>query len=88
MDFEKAINAMSGYTEQDYLDISHITPNNKVYGGLACTKIGVTLDGIDYLVKYPTSTEAKNFKNTSQLYLNNSVSEYLGSKIFKLFGFI
>ena len=67
-------------------DISNVPSNLKTYGGLACTKIGVTLDGIDYLVKYPTSTKAKNFKNTSLLYLNNSVSEYLGSKIFKLFG--
>ena len=67
-------------------DISDVPSNLKTYGGLACTKVGVTLDGIDYLVKYPTSTKAKNFKNTSLLYLNNSVSEYLGSEIFKLFG--
>lgn len=66
-------------------DISNIPSNLKTYGGLACTKVGVTLDDVDYLVKYPTSTEAKNFKNTSLLYTNNSISEYLGSEIFKLF---
>lgn len=86
MDFEKAINAMSGYTEQDYLDISHIKPNNKVYGGLACTKVGITVNGEDYLIKYPGRLKGRDLKNVNMSYSNGAISEYLGSMFFKMFG--
>lgn len=86
MDYMKAINAMGGNNEPDYLDISHIMPNNKVYGGLACTKVGITLNGEDYLIKYPGRLKGRDLKNVNISYSNGAVSEYLGSMFFKMFG--
>lgn len=86
MNFNTAINAMCGNTEPDYLDISHIKPNNKVYGGLACTKVGITLNGEDYLIKYPGRLKGRDLKNVNMSYSNGAISEYLGSMFFKMFG--
>ena len=86
MNFEKAIDDMCGNTKPDYLDISHITPNNKAYGGLACIKVGITLNGEDYLVKYPGKLKGRDLKNVNMSYSNGPVSEYLGSMFFKMFG--
>lgn len=85
MNFNEAINAMYN-NEPDYLDISHIIPNNKVYGGLACTKVGITLNGEDYLIKYPGRLKGRDLKNINMSYSNGAVSEYLGSMFFKIFG--
>ena len=86
MNFEKVINDMYSNTEQDYLDISHIKPNNKVYGGLDCIKVGVTLNGEDYLVKYPSMPKGYDLKDVDMSYYNSPVSEYLSSMFFKMFG--
>lgn len=87
MDWEDAVNAMSGKSnDNDILDISHIKANNKVYGGLACNKIGITLYDEDYLVKLPGRLAGRNLKNVNTAYSNGAVSEYLGSKIFQIFG--
>lgn len=67
-------------------DITDVPVNMKTYGGMACTKVGVTINGKDYLVKYPSNLKAKNAKNTSLEYANSSLSEYIGSKVFELFG--
>lgn len=67
-------------------DVSHVAPNNKLYGGLACTKRGITIDGIDYILKFPDNLKAKNLKNVELDYSNGPISEHLGSLIFKAFG--
>lgn len=86
MNFDEEINDICGNTESDYLDISHIKPNNKVYGGLSCIKVGITLNGEDYLVKYPGKLKGRDIKNINMSYSNGAVSEYLGSMFFKMFG--
>ena len=35
------------------MDISGIPQNMKVYGGASCRKVGLTIDGADYLMKLP-----------------------------------
>lgn len=35
------------------VDISKLKQNIRTYAGMSCIKIGVTVDGVNYLVKYP-----------------------------------
>lgn len=67
-------------------DITGVKQNLRSYGGLACLKVGITLDGKNYLVKFPGNLKAKNLKNIDLSYSNGSVCEYLGSHIFEQFG--
>lgn len=67
------------------LDVSNATVNFKTYRGLSCKKLGLTIDGIDYILKFPANLKSKNMKNTTLSYSNSSVSEFLGSKIYEKF---
>lgn len=67
-------------------DITNVPANMRAYGGLSCTKVGITLDGVNYLIKYPGSLKGRNLKNVVLSYSNSSISEYIGSCIFSLFG--
>lgn len=67
------------------LDVSNAFVNFSNYGGLACSKLGITLDGTDYMLKAPGNLKVKDVKNTKLSYSNSSVTEYLGSKIYEVF---
>ena len=60
------------------LDFSKYPLSNKFYGGSE-KKIGIVMNGNDYMVKFQ--------KKTAFGVRNNHVSEYLGSHIFSLLGF-
>jgi len=58
-------------------DLSKYKKNNKIYTG-AEEKIGITIDGEDYLVKFRKKGENGE--------INNHLSEYIGSSVFALLG--
>jgi hypothetical protein len=58
-------------------DYSAYHKNNRVYTGSE-EKIGITIDQQDYIIKFQ--------KNSETGYLNNHISEHLGSSIFNLLG--
>jgi hypothetical protein len=58
-------------------DYSAYHKNNRVYTGSE-EKIGITIDQQDYIIKFQ--------KNSETGYLNNHISEHLGSSIFDLLG--
>ncbi|MCB9498399.1 MAG: HipA domain-containing protein [Bacillales bacterium] len=58
-------------------DYSNYDENNKIYTGSE-RKIGITIDSEDYILKFQ--------KNSESGYINNHISEHLGSGIFNLLG--
>lgn len=62
----------------DILDFSNYPLNEKYYGGSE-KKIGIKIEGVDYMIKFQ--------KKTAFGSRNNHISEHLGSKIFSLLGF-
>ena len=59
-------------------DFSQYPLSGKYYGGSE-KKIGITIDGIDYMIKFQ--------KKTAWGTRNNHLSEYIGSRVFSLLGF-
>lgn len=60
------------------MDYSHYPVNNKIYSG-AERKIGITIEGRDYIIKFR--------KRTRFGIRNNHISEYLGCRIIESLGF-
>lgn len=67
-------------------DISGYTQNMKLYGGAAGIKIGVTVDGVDWLVKFPGNLKSKDMENIKLSYSNSPVCEFVGSHVFQFLG--
>lgn len=59
-------------------DFSQYPLSAKYYGGSE-KKIGITIDGVDYMLKFQ--------KKTAWGTMNNHLSEYIGSRVFSLLGF-
>lgn len=60
------------------MDYSNYPLNNKIYSG-AEKKIGITIDGIDFILKFQ--------KKSAFGFRNNHISEYLGCRIMESMGF-
>lgn len=60
--------------------------NEKMYGGTAGRKIGISHEGKDYLLKFPGNIKEKHMKNVNMSYSNSPVCEYIGSKIYEMLG--
>lgn len=60
--------------------------NNRMYGGLSGSKIGLVYNGDNYLVKYPKNLRTANMKNVVLSYSNSPACEYIGSHIYALLG--
>lgn len=60
--------------------------NDKVYGGASGRKVGITINGEDYLIKYPGNLKDRGLKNIELSYSNSPLSEFLGSQIYKIIG--
>ncbi len=55
------------------------------YGGNACLKDGLIIDGENYLIKFPKSTNG--LKRCEEMkYTNDTVSEYIGSHVYEILG--
>lgn len=67
-------------------DISDCKQIERYYGGLSCQKMGITLDGKNYMMKLPGNLKSRDMKNVVLSYSNSPVCEYIGSHIFELFG--
>lgn len=59
---------------------------NHVYGGHAAQKLGILINGVPYMLKYPNNLKEKNIKNCSLSYSNSPYSEYIGSHIYEILG--
>lgn len=66
--------------------ISDKKPNLKAYGGGNCYKMGITMDGVDYLVKFPSEMYMQLPHGQKQMEVSECICEYLGSRIFQLLG--
>ncbi len=60
--------------------------NQRMYGGTAGRKMGITCMGKDYLLKFPGNLKEQQMKNINLSYSNSPVCEYIGSKIYELVG--
>lgn len=70
----------------EIIDVTGIEQNIYVYGGASCRKVGITLNGENYLLKLPGSLKGRELKNIILSYSNGPVCEFLGSKIFSMLG--
>lgn len=60
--------------------------NQRMYGGTAGRKMGITKDGKNYLLKFPGNLKEQQMKNINLSYSNSPVCEYIGSQIYGLIG--
>ena len=66
------------------VDFNGYKQNQKMYGGTAGRKMGITYNGKDYLLKFPGNLKEQKMKNINLSYSNSPVCEYIGSKIYEL----
>lgn len=65
----------------------NIYPENlKLYGGNAGRKLGIKMNGNDYILKFPKTTRNLQSK-TSISYTTSPLSEYIGSHIYEILGY-
>lgn len=67
-------------------DISEYKQNLRAYGGLAGQKVGLTIDGVNWMIKYPGNLKHRELKNIQLSYSNGPVCEYLGSHFYEMLG--
>jgi hypothetical protein len=69
------------------VDFNGYKQNQKMYGGTAGRKMGISCDGKDYILKFPGNLKEQGMKNIKLSYSNSPVCEYIGSQIYGLLGF-
>lgn len=70
-------------TEENVLDLTNFPQNpRKTYGGANGGKKCIVIDGVDYMVKFPSVPT----KKTDLSYANGCISEYIGCHIFEAAG--
>lgn len=70
----------------ELIDFNGFQQNQRMYGGTAGRKMGITYEGKEYLLKFPGNLREKNMKNINLSYSNSPVCEYIGSKIYEMLG--
>ena len=70
----------------DLANFNDYQQNQRMYGGTAGRKMGITYNGKEYLLKFPGNLKEKQMKNINLSYSNSPVCEYIGSKIYELIG--
>lgn len=68
------------------VDFNDYRQNQRMYGGTAGRKMGITYGGKEYLLKFPGNLKEKQMKNINLSYSNSPVCEYIGSKVYKIIG--
>ncbi len=66
------------------IDFDPYRRNTKYYGGDAGAKYGVTVDGVDCMIKFPKSTA--DLVKPAVSYTTSPLSEYVGSHVYDLLG--
>lgn len=67
------------------IDFNDCKMNGKLYGGMAGSKLGITYQNEDWLLKFPKST--KSMRNVDMSYTTAPLSEYIGSHIYEVLGY-
>lgn len=67
-------------------DFNKYEQNQRMYGGTAGRKMGITYKGKDFLLKFPGNLKEQHMKNINLSYSNSPVCEYIGSKIYEMVG--
>lgn len=70
----------------ELINFNEFQQNQRMYGGTAGRKMGITYNGKDYLVKFPGNLKEQKMKNINLSYSNSPVCEYIGSKIYEIVG--
>ena len=70
----------------ELINFDNFKQNQRMYGGTAGRKMGITYNGKDYLVKFPGNLKEQKMKNINLSYSNSPVCEYIGSKIYEIVG--
>lgn len=70
----------------ELVDFNDFQQNQRLYGGTAGRKMGITYNGKDYLLKFPGNLKEQQLKNINLSYSNSPICEYIGSKIYELIG--
>ena len=68
-------------------DFNGYEQNQRMYGGTAGRKMGISVDGKDYILKFPGNLKEQGMKNIRLSYSNSPVCEYIGSQIYRMLGF-
>jgi len=66
-------------------DYTNIPDNIRLYGGNAGFKKGITIDGINWIIKF--SQETSTFSNVDISFTTAPLSEYIGSHIYDILGY-
>lgn len=69
------------------VDFNQYIQNQRMYGGTAGRKMGITYQGKNYILKFPGNLRKQQMKNIQLSYSNSPVCEYIGSQIYQLLGF-
>ncbi len=59
----------------------------RMYGGTAGRKMGISYNGRDYILKFPGNLREQGMKNIRLSYYNSPVCEYIGSQVYRMLGF-
>ena len=70
----------------EIINFNDFQQNQRMYGGTAGRKMGITYNGKDYLLKFPGNLKEQKMKNINLSYSNSPVCEYIGSKIYGIVG--
>lgn len=68
-------------------DFNGYNQNQRMYGGTAGRKMGISYEGKDYILKFPGNLKGQGMKNIRLSYSNSPVCEYIGSQIYGILGF-
>lgn len=69
------------------VDFNGYDQNQRMYGGTAGRKMGISYEGKDYILKFPGNLKEQGMKNIRLSYSNSPVCEYIGSRIYGILGF-
>lgn len=70
----------------ELINFNDFQQNQRMYGGTAGRKMGITYNGKDYLLKFPGNLKEQKMKNINLSYSNSPVCEYIGSKVYEFVG--
>lgn len=68
-------------------DFNGYEQNQRMYGGTAGRKMGISYSGKDYILKFPGNLREQGMKNIRLSYSNSPVCEYIGSQVYQMLGF-
>ncbi len=68
-------------------DFNGLEQNQRMYGGTAGRKMGISYGGRNFILKFPGNLREQGMKNIRLSYSNSPVCEYIGSQIYGILGF-